>query len=132
MNIQLRQLIFSILISFYTLAGFNNHAKSTEFEFLKTQMKPKLIIFHADWCLPCKMVNKWMKEDIRIKNILSNYQVEYCNYDTDKEMMNKYNVTIIPTLIVVLNEEEKARRVGISTGVQGLTLFLEANKNIKE
>jgi hypothetical protein len=34
----------------------------------------------------------------------------------------------VPTLIVFVNEEEKARRVGISNGKKGLELFLKAYK----
>lgn len=109
--------------------GFNNAAKPSDMEFLKTQMKkPTLIIFHADWCLPCKMINQWITEDSEIKNIISNYDVQFYDYDLDKDMRTKYNVMKVPTLIVVVNGEEKARRVGLSTGKSGLVLFLEAYK----
>lgn len=120
---------FTLLISIYTLMGFNNAAKPSDMEFLKTQMKkPTLIIFHADWCLPCKMINQWITEDSEIKNIISNYDVQFYDYDLDKDMRTKYNVMKVPTLIVVVNGEEKARRVGLSTGKSGLVLFLEAYK----
>ena len=119
---------FSFLISLYTLMGFNNAAKSSDMEFLKSQMKPTLIIFHADWCLPCKMVNKWIETDDKIKKLLQNYEVEHYDYDLDKMMRTKYNVMKIPTIIVVVNGEEKARKVGIATGKKGLELFLEAYK----
>jgi len=123
-----KSLAFRLLISLYILIGFSNAAKPSDMEFLKTQMKPKLVIFHANWCLPCKMINKWIEQDSEIKNILSNYEVEHYDYDLDKMMRTKYNVTKIPTLIVIKNEEEVARRVGIATGKSGLVLFLEAYK----
>ena len=126
MGIYVKSIAFTLLISLYALMGFNNAAKPSDMEFLKTQMKPRLIIFHADWCLPCKMINKWMNEDTEIKNILSHYEVEFYDYDLDKDMRTKYNVMKVPTLIVIVNGEEKARRVGISTGKSGLVLFLEA------
>lgn len=120
---------FTLLISIYTLIGFNNAAKPSDMEFLKTQMeKPTLIIFHANWCLPCKMVNKWITEDSEIKNIISNYDVQFYDYDLDKDMRTKYNVMKVPTLIVIVGGEEKARRTGLSTGKSGLVLFLEAYK----
>ena len=128
MGIYVKSIAFTLLISLYALMGFNNAAKPSDMEFLKTQMKPRLIIFHADWCLPCKMINKWMNEDTEIKNILSHYEVEFYDYDLDKDMRTKYNVMKVPTLIVIVNGEEKARRVGISTGKSGLVLFLEAYK----
>jgi len=123
-----KSLAFRLLISLYILIGFSNAAKPSDMEFLKTQMKPKLVIFHANWCLPCKMINKWIEQDSEIKNILSNYEVEHYDYDLDTMMRTKYNVTKIPTLIVIKNEEEVARRVGIATGKSGLVLFLEAYK----
>jgi hypothetical protein len=69
-----------------------------------------------------------MKEDSKIKNLLSHYDVEIYDYDLDKDMRTKYNVTKIPTLIVIKNEEEQDRRIGIATGKRGLELFLEAYK----
>jgi len=74
------------------------------------------------------MIHKWMKEDSVIKNILSHYDVEIYDYDLDKDMRTKYNVSKIPTLIVIKNEEEQDRRIGIATGKRGLELFLEAYK----
>ena len=118
----------SFLLSIYILMGFNQSPQSREIEFLKSQMKPRIVIFSANWCLPCKMIHKWMKEDSAIKNLLSHYDVEIYDYDLDKDMRTKYNVTKIPTLIVIKNEEEQDRRIGIATGKRGLELFLEAYK----
>jgi len=128
MDTYFRNIAFTLLISLYTLLGFSNAAKPRDMEFLKTQMKPKLVIFHANWCLPCKMINKWIEQDREIKEILSNYEVEHYDYDLDKMMRTKYNVNKIPTLIVLKNGEEVARRVGIATGKSGLVLFLETYK----
>ena len=128
MDTYFRNIAFTLLISLYTLLGFSNAAKPRDMEFLKTQMKPKLVIFHANWCLPCKVINKWIEQDREIKEILSNYEVEHYDYDLDKMMRTKYNVNKIPTLIVLKNGEEVARRVGIATGKSGLVLFLETYK----
>lgn len=128
MGTYFKSLAFTLLISLYTLIGFNNAAKPSDMEFLRRQMKPKLVIFHANWCLPCKMINKWMEQDREIKEILSHYEVEHYDYDLDKMMKTKYNVNKIPTLIILNNGEEVARRVGIATGKSGLVLFLEAYK----
>ena len=128
MDTYFRNIAFTLLISLYTLLGFSNAAKPRDMEFLKTQMKPKLVIFHANWCLPCKVINKWVEQDREIKEILSNYEVEHYDYDLDKMMRTKYNVNKIPTLIVLKNGEEVARRVGIATGKSGLVLFLETYK----
>ena len=126
----MRNILLTLLISLYSLIGFSKAADSVnELEFLKSQInKPKLIIFHASWCLPCKMVDKWIKTDSRIKKLSENYDIEFYDYDLDKMMRTKYNVMKIPTMIVMVNGEEVARKVGISTGKNGLELFLEAYK----
>lgn len=108
--------------------GFNQKIYASEIEFLKSQMKPRIVIFSANWCLPCRMFHKWAEQDLTIKRLLSNYEVEFYDYDLDKMMRTKYNVTRIPTFIIIENEEEKARRVGLSNGKRGLELFLEAYK----
>ena len=108
--------------------GFNQKIYASEIEFLKSQMKPRIVIFSANWCLPCRMMHKWVKQDLTIKRLLSNYEVEFYDYDLDISMRTKYNVTRIPTFIILENEEEKARRVGIGSGKRGLELFLETYK----
>lgn len=118
----------SFLVSFYTLMGFNQTLISSEIAFLRSQTKPRIVIFSANWCLPCKMIYKWMDQDKTIKKLLSYYDVEIYDYDLDKAMRTKYNVTRVPTFVIIEKEEEKARRVGISSGKRGFELFLEAHK----
>ena len=43
---------------------------------MSTKPKTKLVIFSANWCLPCKMIHKWMVEDEIVKNLISKYDVD--------------------------------------------------------
>ena len=69
-----------------------------------------------------------MEQDKVIKQLISEYDLEHYDFDLDKSMRAKYNVNKIPTLIVIKDEEEKARKVGISSGKTGLELFLQTYK----
>tara|TARA_B100001778_G_scaffold150090_1_gene123294 strand:+ start:586 stop:978 length:393 start_codon:yes stop_codon:yes gene_type:complete len=121
---------FGLIISLMALKGFGK--EPTRMEFLKTskptEVKTKLIIFSANWCLPCRMIHKWMVEDKIVKNLMSNYDVEHYDFDADKNERKKYNINKIPTMIVIQEGEEKARKIGIGSGKKGLESFLEVYK----
>jgi len=117
----------SFYISIYSLLGFSSEPRRMDF-LMKTKPKTKLVLFSANWCLPCKMINKWIKEDKVIKKLISQYELEYYDFDLDKAMRKKYDVKKIPTLIVVRDGAEKARKIGISSGKKGLESFLETYK----
>tara|TARA_B100000085_G_scaffold234952_1_gene222997 strand:- start:84 stop:470 length:387 start_codon:yes stop_codon:yes gene_type:complete len=117
----------SLYISLYTLLGFSSEPRRMDF-LMTTKPKTKLVLFSANWCLPCKMIHKWMAQDKVIKQLISEYDLEHYDFDLDKSMRAKYNVNKIPTLIVIKDEEEKARKVGIGSGKTGLELFLQTYK----
>lgn len=129
MNTHIRELIFSLAISIYTLLGFA--VAGNDMEFLKSTMPTKntLIIVSANWCLPCKVVNKWIKEDSTIKNLISHYDVRIYDLDTDKEIVKQYGVSSVPFFAVMKNNEIVSTKVGIGNGKDGLELFLRANKD---
>ncbi len=79
-------------------------------------VKPRLIIFSADWCLPCKVARKQMNENDELRTILEeDYTVVTYNFDKDKEARRKYNVSRVPTYIVEL----KGRILRKQTGYGG-------------
>jgi len=55
----------------------------------------KLLKFHALWCGPCKMLTKVM-DDIEFP-----YEVEVVNVDHNEELVSKYNVRGVPTLVLL-------------------------------
>ena len=127
MKKHLTVLAMSLIISVYSLAGFS---KASEIGFLKSvkNKKPTLVLVSANWCLPCKVVHKWMEEDKSIKALLENYNVESYNFDKDKDMVKKYKVDKIPSFVIFNEDGEVSRKVGIGSGKKGLELFLESYK----
>jgi len=129
MNTHIRELIFSLAISVYTLLGFA--VAGNDIEFLKSTMPTKntLIIVSADWCLPCRVVHKWIKEDAVMKNILSYYEVQIYDFDKDKDIVKKYGVSSVPFFAIIKNNEIVSQKVGVNNGKNGLELFLRTNKD---
>lgn len=129
MNTHIRELIFSLAISVYTLLGFA--VAGNDIEFLKSTMPTKntLVIVSADWCLPCRVVHKWIKEDKGIKNALSHYDVQIYDFDKDKDVVKKYGVSSVPFFAVIKNSEVVSKKTGVNNGKNGLELFLRTNKD---
>ena len=74
----------SFYISIHSLLGFASEPRRMDF-LMKTKPKTKLVLFSANWCLPCKMINKWIQEDKIIKDLLSKYDIEHYDFDVDKK-----------------------------------------------
>ena len=68
----------SILISLLALKGFaqaDEFFGGSEMDFLMSKKPAKLIIFSANWCLPCKVARKEMRENVQLKRIVNSYDV---------------------------------------------------------
>lgn len=67
----------------------------------------KLIDFWAEWCNPCKMMNPILDE------VVAEYNIDLVKYDADKEkeMLEKYGITSIPTYIVVDDQGNEIKRI---------------------
>ncbi len=71
---------------------------------------PVLVDFWAEWCVPCHMVSPVVEEIGRDKG--GALSVVKLNIDENPEVTRKYGVMSIPTLIMFVSGEEKARVVG--------------------
>ena len=72
--------------------------------------KKVLIDFYADWCGPCNRLSP-----IVDKVSADNKDVKFVRIDVDKneELMTRYNVRSIPTLVVIEKGKEINRSVGL-------------------
>jgi thioredoxin 1 len=83
--------------------------KEFEIEILQSE-KPVLVDFWADWCVPCHMVSP-VVEEIGIDKA-EKMRVAKLNVDDNPESAQRYGVMSIPTLILFIGGEERARVVG--------------------
>jgi thioredoxin 1 len=70
----------------------------------------KIIKFSAEWCGPCKMLDKQLPqviEHFESKGIV--LEIEKVDIDLDKEKANQYDIMGVPTLIL---EPSQKRLVG--------------------
>ena len=77
--------------------------------------KPVLIDFYADWCPPCKKLSPIVE---KVANENSNVKFVKINIDDEEELANKYNISSIPTLLLIKNGEEIERSVGLISKTQ--------------
>tara|TARA_B110000211_G_scaffold51257_1_gene56313 strand:+ start:2199 stop:2450 length:252 start_codon:yes stop_codon:yes gene_type:complete len=78
----------------------------------------QLIYFSAEWCGPCKMIGPVMEE---LKS--EGYNIQKVDVDVDKQLSQKYGVRNIPTVILTVNGEETARKVGSASKAMYLNMY---------
>ncbi len=115
-------LAIGIYISAYALLGFGREAN--RMDFLMSKPRTKLIIFSANWCLPCKVARKEMIQNVKLKRIVDSYEVIKYDFDLDKDAKKKYNVSKVPTYIIESDGQEIRRQIGYR-GTNHLIEFLD-------
>ena len=78
-----------------------------------------LIDFWAEWCRPCKLMSPVIDE---IEKEFTNIQVVRVNADEDAAMVQKYNVSSIPTYVL---EKDDGEIVAFATGAMPKYKFIK-------
>lgn len=78
-----------------------------------------LIDFWAEWCTPCKLMSPVIDQ---IEKEFPNIQVIRVNADEDAEMVQKYNVSSIPTYIL---EKDNGEIITFATGAMPKYKFIK-------
>lgn len=87
------------------------HIGSNDFrEQVLESQTPVLVDFWADWCVPCHMVSPAVEEIGLDKAAVM--RVAKLNVDDNPDTARQYGVMSIPTLILFVHGEERARVVG--------------------
>lgn len=68
-----------------------------------------VVDFYADWCGPCQMISREIKEIAKQYKDLTIYKV---NIDEFPEMAMEYDVLSIPTLLFIKDNEIKDEVIG--------------------
>lgn len=125
-NILIVALIFIIpIVAYFVLT---NSAKTTA----STQEvgKPQVIKFTSTMCLDCQTMNELFKEiwaNYQDKIALTEIQVQTRDQLAD-EQIKKYNVTLVPTIIMLNSNGEQAKRVEGAIPKEELEKYLQELK----
>lgn len=83
-----------------------------------------LVDFFADWCTPCKMLFRVI-DDVA-ESTQSDIKICKVNVESEKELVKKFGIMTIPTLIVMKDGSVKNRSIGV-TGKRAILDMLETN-----
>ncbi len=92
------------------------------------QGKPVMIDFYADWCLPCKELDKFTFTDAQVIERAKNFvtlKADLTTFDSDVTQLlrEKYNIKGVPTIVFLApdgNELESLRLAGFEAADQFL------------
>ena len=85
------------------------NVNKNNFNSIKNSSKPVLLDFYADWCGPCRMLSP-IVDEIAEEN--PQYLVGKLNVDKEPELAHEFNVSSIPTLIVIKNGKVVNQLIG--------------------
>ena len=83
----------------------------------------KLLDFWAPWCGPCRVMNPIIEE--LEKELGDKVKVEKYNVDEATDISSKYGVMSIPTYVVLKDDKEVGRKIGV-TSKQDLLKLINA------
>lgn len=92
--------------------------------------KPQIIKFTSSMCLDCQEMNKIMQEiypQFKDRILLTEYHVQDGKAATD-EQIKKYNVTLVPTIILINSQGEQVKRIEGAVPKEEMITCLEGLK----
>lgn len=79
-----------------------------------------LLDFYAEWCGPCNMLSPIIDE---ISNENKNIKVYKVNIDVETNLVNKFNIVSVPTILIFKNGEITSRVSGLTDKNQILSMI---------
>ena len=100
-----------LLLSVFTISSafaVGDPFSQAQFDKLLKDGKPILVMIHADWCTTCRSQDIFLK-DLLKKPPYNNLRVLSVDFDTQKSVVQSFNVQWQSTLIVFKNGKEVDR-----------------------
>lgn len=103
----------------------------------QSSQRPLLVKFGADWCFPCLLLEKDLKEDARFKPVLEAFVLVSVDCTSETEACNKakelYGVRGMPTVLLLspegtLGKEMSGYDIGADAFLKTLNQFLDERK----
>lgn len=93
--------------------------ETSSFNTIVTNNKLVLVDFYADWCAPCKKMKPTLNELSQDKVVF----VAPLNADIEQQLVSKFKITNLPTLILIKDGSEVWRGEGFHTIEQLLEII---------
>jgi len=111
-------------VIFASEAAGNNIQFETDFTLASKKANEnsmyQVLVFNAEWCLPCKWMEKNTFSDDALVNYMNKNSISSkINIDSEEgyKIMSKFNVKVLPTIIVLnANGEEVSRKQELMDG----------------
>lgn len=82
----------------------------------------KLLDFWASWCGPCKIMEPIIEE--LEKELKGKIEIEKINVDENQAKASEYGVMSIPTYIVLKDDKEVGRKIGVTSKADLMKLLV--------
>ena len=131
-SLSMRKITTLLLLIFCLSSGFaqNNPWLTSLEDAQKLSIATNKLIFidfYANWCGPCKKMEREAFSDPEIKKVLNNFVLVRLDFDREVNLRNRYGVRAIPFLFVVDSHGNVINKERGYSGKNSVQDLLEAN-----
>ena len=103
------------------------YANDSNFEETVSKERLTLIDFFATWCMPCKMHAEVLEKLEKSRNLT--FDIVKVNVDDSPNLASKFEISSIPTLVVMKNGKVLKKSVGLNEENELLDMISELDNS---